>query len=490
MKDMDVCQLFKVRLLWEKIDKILHLRDSKVKGLDYIPIINTLCLGKDNKLHLNFNCKYGKELYIDLFRVLPDMELHNNGEIFVIPHGYAVYEDDVEVLSNKEQEFNIKINRIDYGNMDEKSSCYWRYVYPIKYSRWFQQIETLNYMDDDGTHVGLAYQKAVLGNSTMHVFLTERHDDCYLVIQSECKIDSEEMYKRAFAITTTLGLITGNIFGGYHIQVASDDKDFDSMRSMIFGTIEENKYSIYRIVNNKWVDAYDMLGRFEYQQYAQEILKEDCYDTNSYYDNKPLKAVVFEKLVNLCYNNNDIAISVSMLLEGSTLNMLYQPSFFLIALETITSALGDCTKNIKNLPWDKDEYNKKVKPILIKSLDKIDDLPYDAKRIYSSRLDNLNSPANQDKLAKSFEKYGYILTDEDKNAIKRRNYTFHGHLSDIKKELGEQRWDMLAVALRLHKLCCILLLKAAGYSGRIWNNEVIMGVEEACKRKDPPYLNI
>jgi hypothetical protein len=84
----------------------------------------------------------------------------------------------------------------------------------------------------------------------------------------------------------------------------------------------------------------------------------------------------------------------------------------------------------------------------------------------------------------------YILTDEDKNAIKRRNYTFHGHLSDIKKELGEQRWDMLAVALRLHKLCCILLLKAAGYSGRIWNNEVIMGVEEACKRKDPPYLNI
>ena len=35
MKDMDACQLFKVRLLWEKIDKILHLRDSNVKGLDY-----------------------------------------------------------------------------------------------------------------------------------------------------------------------------------------------------------------------------------------------------------------------------------------------------------------------------------------------------------------------------------------------------------------------------------------------------------------------
>lgn len=36
-KDMDNYQVFKVRLLWDKIDKIFHLKDSQVKGLSYNP---------------------------------------------------------------------------------------------------------------------------------------------------------------------------------------------------------------------------------------------------------------------------------------------------------------------------------------------------------------------------------------------------------------------------------------------------------------------
>lgn len=106
------------------------------------------------------------------------------------------------------------------------------------------------------------------------------------------------------------------------------------------------------------------------------------------------------------------------------------------------------------------------------------------------RIILLNSCANQDKLSKCFENVGYTLTKEDKEAIKKRNSTLHGHLSDIKRELPDQQWDMFAIALRLHKLCCILLLKAAGYNGRILNNEVIFGVKEACERKDPPYIEI
>ena len=109
---------------------------------------------------------------------------------------------------------------------------------------------------------------------------------------------------------------------------------------------------------------------------------------------------------------------------------------------------------------------------------------------YAQRDIAFKFAANQDKLSKSFESIGYSLTKEDKEAIKKRNFILHGHLSNIKKELVEQRWDMLAVALRLHKLCCILLLKAAGYSGEILNNEVIWGVKEACERKESPYINI
>ena len=171
--------------------------------------------------------------------------------------------------------------------------------------------------------------------------------------------------------------------------------------------------------------------------------------------------------------------------------MIYQPPFFHVALETITSALIDGTQEVINPPMEKAEYNKKVKPILIEALNGITGLPDDAKRIYTLRIENnLNSCANQDKLFKYFASVGYSLTEEDKEAIQKRNSTFHGHLSDIKKELPDQQWDMFSIALRLHKLCCILLLKAAGYTGRILNNEVIFGVKEACERKDPPYIYI
>lgn len=488
---MEKHQVFKIRLLWDKIDKLLHLKDSHVKGLNYIPISNSVHLGEDHKLHLTFKSKYNYDLYNDFGRVLPNIELQNNDDTYVIPHGHAAYDDNMMTLSNKEQELDIKINRIYYGNLREGSNYYWRYIYPIKLSRWFLQIESLIYIDEDGKHVGSSYLKTILGNSDMHIFLTERKDDCYMVIQSGSKIDSDEMYKRVFAITTTIGLVTGNIVGDYNIQMTSDDKDFDAIKSMVFGTLEETKYSYYRIVNNRWKDTYEMLGQYGYQKYAQKMIKDNVYDPKSDYDNKLVKATVIDRLMNLCYSNNDIVISASMLLEGSMLKMIYQPAFFHIVLETITSALMRSEMVEKKSVIESKEYNRIVKPVLLNALGSIKEIPNDAKNIYTHRIESsLNSPANKDKLTLFFEKYGYVLTNGDKEAISQRNSTLHGHLSNMKRELSEQRWKMYAVALRLHKLCCILLLKAAGFTGDILNNEVILGVKEACERKDSPFLNI
>ena len=477
--------------MWEFIDKILHLKNSQVKGLSYIPSTNEMHLGNDHKLHLCFQCQYHNELWTDLSRVLPEIQLQNGDDTFLIPSGYSVYNGDLEISSGKPLDLDIKINRLDYGTIVDNSMYYWRYVYPVKSNPWFLQIESMIHRGDNGTFSPFAYLKPLIGNSDMHVFVTRHKEKYYMVIQSGTKINSEEMYKRVFAITTSIGLITGYKYGDYHFQIASEERDFDSIKSIIFGSIEKTKYCNYLIVDNKWNDTYNMLGKFEYQKYAQEKVKESAYDPTLYYDNKQIEAKVFDGLVNLLYKNNDLAISASMLMEGGLLNMIYQPPFYHVALETITSALINGAQEPINPPMEKTEYNTKVKPVLIEALNGISGLPDDAKRIYTLRIgNNLNSCTNQDKLSKCFESVGYNLSKEDKEAIQKRNSTLHGHLSDIKKELPDQQWDMFAVALRLHKLCCILLLKAAGYSGRILNNEVIFGVKEACERKDPPYIYI
>ena len=325
---MNDCQQFKVRLLWEFIDKILHLRNSQVKGLSYIPTTNTLHLGKDHKLHLCFQSQYVNDPLTDFSGVLPEIQLQNGDDTFIIPSGYSVYDGDFEISPDKPIDLDIKINRLDYGSVGNKSNYYWRYVYPVKSYLWFLQIGAMNYVDDKGSLAISAYLKPRLGNRDMHVFVTRRKEEYYMVIQSGSKMDSEEMYKRVFAITTSIGIIIGYTCGDYHFQIASDDKDFESIRSIIFGSIEKKKYCNYRIVNSKWDDIYNMLGRYEYQKYAQEIVKESADDPNIYYDNKPVEAKVFDGLVNLLYSHNDLAISASMLLEGGLLNMIYQPPFF------------------------------------------------------------------------------------------------------------------------------------------------------------------
>lgn len=165
--------------------------------------------------------------------------------------------------------------------------------------------------------------------------------------------------------------------------------------------------------------------------------------------------------------------------------------FFHVVLETITSSLMKDEDLKTPPPMPNDVFKGKVLPSLLSALTDIDDIPAEAKTIFSNRLtNNLNAGANNDKLTILFDRFGYVLTKYEREAIKKRNSVFHGHLTNPDKPLTDQEWQVFSISLRLHKLCSILLLKAAGFNGRILNNEVIYGVKEACERKEPPYLTI
>ena len=48
-------QQFKTRHMWEVIDLMMKLQDCKVSGIDYIPIQNSVRLGRDMHMHLTFD---------------------------------------------------------------------------------------------------------------------------------------------------------------------------------------------------------------------------------------------------------------------------------------------------------------------------------------------------------------------------------------------------------------------------------------------------
>jgi hypothetical protein len=199
----------------------------------------------------------------------------------------------------------------------------------------------------------------------------------------------------------------------------------------------------------------------------------------------------FSKLSQLCYKSNDMLLATSMLIDISMMNIEYQKPFFHVVLETLTTALmkGEDISLPPTMPQK--QYKQEVAPVLIETLKTIPGLSEVALRVFSQRIEhNLNSAPNANKLEVCFPKYGYALTEADNEAINNRNSTFHGRLSNLDEPLRDQQKDMLAMSLRLHKLCSILLLKAAGFTGKVLNNEVLFAMKGAVGRKESVYIDI
>lgn len=297
--------------------------------------------------------------------------------------------------------------------------------------------------------------------------------------------------KTLLAITTALGMVIGKRYGDHRFLLCSDVPDFSKIEGIGVMRLQETKSCPYRIFDTRRTNVLEMLSRFEYQAYAKEEMTESKESVTWFYDEQPMQDDAFGKLADLCFKNNDMLVATSMLLEGSLLGIEYQKPFYHVVLETITSALmKKDTLHLKPLV-DKDFYKHSVLPVLQTALAGIKDLSEESRRILDLRIqNNLNAPANQNKLTYLFEKFGYAVSSSDEEAIKKRNTSFHGHLTDVSMSLREQENELFAVSLRLHKLCCILLLKAAGFSGKILNNEVLFGIKEACERKEHAYINI
>lgn len=88
--------------------------------------------------------------------------------------------------------------------------------------------------------------------------------------------------------------------------------------------------------------------------------------------------------------------------------------------------------------------------------------------IFEKNLNKLNAPPNANKLADSFDFFGYTLSKEQKGILIERNRFLHGSFVKIVDDDKEFR-EALHVALRLHFMVAFLLLKIAGFEGRIIN---------------------
>ena len=101
----------------------------------------------------------------------------------------------------------------------------------------------------------------------------------------------------------------------------------------------------------------------------------------------------------------------------------------------------------------------------------------------------LNGMTNSGKLTDPFAHYKYSLSKTDKDAINTRNCLLHGGiLTGI--NYRAQYDELYSCSLRLHKLCCILLLKRVGFTSYIINLPVLRDFKEECAAAEPVLLQL
>jgi hypothetical protein len=474
-----------VKPTFDSIHQLWDCRMWGVKGIDNV--------GNDNRFHLecdkllfSYKSTYSNSI---VESSSSDIILNDGYREFIIPQWHYAYTGRTVADGKTEQELNLQVSHLEQLFMSDKTlPHYWRYVYAVSDSEWFLKISAIPYQTESGCHYMHGLIPLSVDSQDLCIFYDRGEKS--MIIESSSPLTEVEMDRLVLAVIVALGLVIGKYYGGCRFKVASDDKQFHQILGIIVDNLRPSKWCPYKIFDTERTQIISMLGMHDYQEYAKdEVTATDKDGIFWYYDGNPVGLDAFQKLSELLFKDDDMYVGASMLLDGSMLDAVYQVPFYCVSIETITSSLmKGVTKTPPPMSWD--DYNEKVLPALKKVVDEMDIIPNAAKEIYKNKLANMNYPPNADKLTLSFEILGYVLTDADKDAINKRNKSFHGKLVSGSKPLIDQSEDMLALGMRLHKLCCILLLLASGFHGKILNNEVIFGIQEACARKEHAYVEI
>jgi hypothetical protein len=191
----------------------------------------------------------------------------------------------------------------------------------------------------------------------------------------------------------------------------------------------------------------------------------------------------FEKLVITIHNEPDYSRCISILTEIYSTTPNGQSILLSVALETICEIIS--SKNESNVKPIKDKAISNqvicdLKAVLDNYSDKID---VGGINILRKKIENINSPTNQDKLAYPFSLYRIKLTEKEMAALQERNNVLHGRGLKDKDDSGytEQK------VCHLLRFCVSLLLaKYINYYGPFLYHSTLQELKQ--KKELSDYL--
>ncbi len=407
-----------------------------------------------------------------------------------VGEGRAFFANSLKMFQTDVQPFCINIDSMWDENICPTQEYYVRLIQPIQKENWIHNICT--YPWQDGNHWSLGLIEVELEKGKVHCYPVLFDNEYYLVTESLFPVTVERMQEMTFGIAAAIGIITCRINLDEYYIALSDNPDYTSILGLCYQGLRPSIYGQYSIFTTNLYSLELALKHQPKAAYAMADLM-DC-DGKDIDSGKVdwLHMDFVSRLARSISENASLTRATSTIIEATTQPLEYQAALMCVALETITTVLNG--KQPEVIPVAKQMYDETVAPRLLKVIDEYHNkgiIAEEGKRILTKRIThNLNGQANASKLTDAFVKLGYNVSSVESDCINKRNPIFHGREVGAKNGYKVQADYLHHLCLVLHKLCCILLLKQAGFDSYIINNAVLYGFDKECQDKESVLVKI
>lgn len=360
------------------------------------------------------------------------------------------------------------------GSVSQLSTCplsgfegkYHRVLIPVSKSQFgFDHFARYRY-DSDITANNKELIKVQIEDNKFHLFTFKKDDKIYWAVDSLQKLTLRQFQEFAYSIFNSYSFITGDLHLNEAYFLCSADEVFTEHLELFYSSIRDSLLTGYGIYTTNPYSVYVPLFRSEEKEIDHEFVKGWTEKLGWFPED------VFSKLVSLLYKFDSLSRTALIVLEANLQPLELKAASYCIAFEalchTIKKEFGIDSPNV----IDSDLWNNTVKSQfsdLIEKLyaeGKVDD---DQKRILSNKLNNWNQPTNRDSLTAPFKKYSYDLSKDEYKCIENRNRFLHGSLPVDERNEDEAFRELYHIAMTIHKLIYVLILKASDFNGYIIN---------------------
>ena len=380
----------------------------------------------------------------------------------------------------------IRVNRLAGSAFSKTDKAFFRYLIPIGSVDWNRDIHTHAAFIRNGWTLGLIEFKD--GDALLHVYPCSDGEKKYMVVESLTAITSKQMAEYVYSVALTLGFITGTIHLGKCYEFSSSEPGFDINVAMAYSTMRPSSDTGMKIFTTNMYFVRETLKRSNVQLLDKTPLYDAKGDFQDYLQDW-LQPDQMQRLFALIHGDDKVARAVVTIIESANFPLEYQASVRAIVLETLAHSVTGPRPIPEDDLWNQMKTDlEAVVSRYVNNAQGQRQISEKSQTILAKKLNTMNNPTNADSLARPLEEVGYVLNNNDKEALKMRNKFLHGSL--VKGSVEEQTNEIFYLSLMLHKLACIIILKRAGFSGYILNNPVLLNCEKAVKVGEKVLIKI